>query len=48
MILLSKFKYSKLINLLETECGMFYATAQAARDKRGNSRKAIFKGGNRL
>jgi hypothetical protein len=48
MISLSKFKYSKSADLLATECGMPYATAQVARDKRGNSRKAIFEGGNRL
>ena len=38
-------KYNKSLDLLETECGMPYATAHAARVKRGNGRKAIFEGG---
>jgi hypothetical protein len=38
-------KYSKSLDLLETECGMPYATAHVARVKRGNGRKAIFEGG---
>jgi hypothetical protein len=37
--------YSESIDLLETECGMPYATAHVARVKRGNGRKAIFEGG---
>jgi hypothetical protein len=44
----NKFKYNKLIDLLETECGMPYATAHVARVKRDNGRKAIFEGGNWL
>jgi hypothetical protein len=45
---LVKDDYNKSIDLLETECGMPYATAHVARVKRGNGRKAIFEGGNRL
>jgi len=48
MASLIKVEYNKPSDLLKTECGMPYATAQVARDKRGNSRKAIFEGGNRL
>jgi hypothetical protein len=48
MTLLKKIKYNKLVNLLETECGMPYATAHVARVKRGNGRKANFEGGNWL
>jgi hypothetical protein len=40
-----KVNYNKSIGLLETGCGMPYATAHAARVKRGNGRKAIFEGG---
>ena len=43
--LLIKVNYNKSIDLLETGCGMPYATAHAARVKRGNGRKAIFEGG---
>jgi hypothetical protein len=46
--LLVKVDYNKSIDLLETGCGMPYATAHAARVKRGNGRKAIFEGGNWL
>lgn len=42
---LVKVDYNKSIDLLETGCGMPYATAHAARVKRGNGRKAIFEGG---
>jgi hypothetical protein len=42
---LIKVNYNKSIDLLETGCGMPYATAHAARVKRGNGRKAIFEGG---
>ena len=38
-------KYNKSLDLLETECGMPYATAHVARVKRGNGRKAILEGG---
>ena len=38
-------KYNKSPDLLETECGMPYATAHVARVKRGNGRKAILEGG---
>jgi hypothetical protein len=44
----TKVNYNKSIDLLETECGMPYATAHVARVKRGNGRKAIFEGGNWL
>ena len=40
-----KIMYNKSLDLLETGCGMSYATAHAARVKRGNGRKAIFEGG---
>jgi hypothetical protein len=40
-----KMMYNKSPDLLETECGMPYATAHVARVKRGNGRKAIFEGG---
>ena len=43
-----KVNYNKSIDLLETGCGMPYATAHAARVKRGNGRKAILEGGIRL
>ncbi|MEI6182452.1 MAG: hypothetical protein WCP25_04035 [Polynucleobacter sp.] len=39
-------EYNKSLDLLETECGMPYATAHVARVKRDNGRKAIFEGGN--
>jgi hypothetical protein len=42
---LVKVNYSKSVDLLETECGMPYATAHVARVKRDNGRKAIFEGG---
>lgn len=45
---LVKVDSNKSIDLLETGCGMPYATAHAARVKRGNGRKAIFEGGNWL
>jgi hypothetical protein len=48
MASLKKIKYNKSLDLLETECGMPYATAHVARVKRGNGRKAILEGGNRL
>ena len=38
-------EYNKSLDLLETECGMPYATAHVARVKRDNGRKAIFEGG---
>jgi hypothetical protein len=41
-------EYNKSHDLLETECGMPYATAHVARVKRDNGRKAIFEGGNWL
>ena len=43
--LMIKDDYNKSIDLLETGCGMPYATAHVARVKRGNGRKAIFEGG---
>ena len=43
--LMIKDDYNKSIDLLETGCGMPYATAHAARVKRGNGRKAILEGG---
>ena len=43
-----KVNYNKSIDLLKTGCGMPYATAHAARVKRGNGRKAILEGGIRL
>ncbi len=46
--LLVKVNYNKSVDLLEMECGMSFATAHAARVKRGNGRKAIFEGGNWL
>ena len=42
---LIKVDSNKSIDLLETGCGMSFATAHAARVKRGNGRKAIFEGG---
>ena len=45
MTSLKKVKYNKLLDLLEAECGMPYATAHVARVKRGNGRKAILEGG---
>ena len=45
---LKKIQYNKSPDLLETECGMPYATAHVARVKRDNGRKAIFEGGNWL
>jgi len=42
---LKKLQYNKSLDLLETECGMPYATAHVARVKRDNGRKAIFEGG---
>jgi hypothetical protein len=45
MTSLKKVKYNKLLDLLETECGMPYAAAHVARVKRGNGRKAILEGG---
>ena len=41
-------EYNKSLDLLETECGMPYATAHVARVKRDSGRKAIFEGGNWL
>ena len=43
-----KVDYNKSIDLLETGCGMPYATAHVVRVKRDNGRKAIFEGGNWL
>ena len=45
MTFLITIKYNKSLDLLETECGMPYATAHVARVKRDNGRKAIFEGG---
>ena len=45
MTSLKKLQYNKSADLLETECGMPYATAHVARVKRGNGRKAILEGG---
>ena len=42
---LAKVNYNKSVDLLETECGMPYATTHVARVKRDNGRKAIFEGG---
>ena len=41
-------EYNKSPDLLETDCGMPYATTHVARVKRDNGRKAIFDGGNWL
>ena len=41
-------EYNKSPDLLETECGMLYATTHVARVMRDNGRKAIFEGGNWL
>ena len=41
MSALKKIQYNKSPDLLETECGMPYATAHVARVKRDNGRKAI-------
>lgn len=48
MASLTTIKYNKSLDLLETECGMPYATTHVARVKRDNGRKAIFEGGNWL
>jgi hypothetical protein len=45
---LKKIQYNKSPDLLETECGMPFATALVARVKRDNGRKAINEGGNWL
>jgi len=48
MAFLITIEYNKSSDLLETECGMPYATTHVARVKRDNGRKAIFEGGNWL
>jgi hypothetical protein len=45
---LIKVEYNKSPDLLETECGMPYATAHVVRVKHDNGRKAIYEGGNWL